>query len=152
MKPRIILPIALTLALLISFVSFAPTAQAQRTLKPVADTGVITLGPNQILRITRAGTQNEGAFGVQFGRASYMPLGCNGDGVCKYDVASQSLAAPVMVNPGQAASIEITNSNTAVRGIVLSNNPDARITALIINTSTGEVIVVEFVGKGGSTA
>jgi hypothetical protein len=158
MKHRIILPIALTLIPLISLVGFAPTAQAQQKFKPVADTGEVTLGANQILRLTVvAGDVNGDGFAVRFGKVSYMPLGCNADGVCKQSVASQSLSAPVMLNPGEAASMDLTfnGQTTGIRAIILSNSPNVRVSAMIIDATTGNIIafpdISGFVGKGGAT-
>ena len=142
MKHTITLSVALPLLLLISLVSVAPTAQAQQAFKLVADTGVLTLRPNQILRVTALRTgdvNNDDRVSLRFGQAAYMALGCNGDGVCKHGLASQSLAAPVMLNPGEAASIDIPNSNAAVRGIVLSTN-NVKVNVLIIDSATGNLI------------
>lgn len=142
MKHRMTSSIVLTLSLLIALVTVPMTARGQQRLRPVADTGEITLGQNQILRLTvAAGDVNGDGFTVQFGRAVYMPLGCNNDGVCKHSLSSQNRSAPVMLNPGEAASIDITNS-FPVRALVLSNNPNVRVNAMIIDGTTGNIVGV----------
>ena len=143
MTRRMTSSIVLTLSLLISLVSFATTAQGQQRFKPVFDTGPITLGFNQVLRLFLSKDRGE-TIAVRFGKAAYMPLGCNGDGVCKYSLASESLSTPVILNLGEAASMDITlaNNNYAVRGTVLSNDPNVRVNAVIIDGNTGNIIAV----------
>ena len=146
MKRKMTSSIALALTVLLSVMTFVPTAQGQQRLKPVADTGVVPLGPNQILRLTvAAGDVNGDGIEVRFGKAAYMPLGCNNDGVCKHGLSSQSLSAPVMLNPGEAASIDITNSGP-VRGMILSNNQNVRVNAMIVDMTTGKIIAVLIAG------
>jgi hypothetical protein len=155
MKNRITSSIVLTLSLLLALVTLPLTAQAQQKLKPIGDTGEITLGLNQILRLTVAATDLNGdgaAVIIRFGKATYMPLGCNSEGVCKHSLSTQSLSSPIRLDPGEAASMDIT-SNLPVRAIVISSNPNVRLNALIIDATTGNVIdsFDFFVGKGGAT-
>jgi hypothetical protein len=141
MTRRMTSSIVLTLSLLLSLVSFPLTAQGQQRLKPVFDTGVVPLGPNQILRLYA--TKDTGlSLTINFGTAVYMPSGCNNDGVCKHTLASQSRSGPVMLNPGEAVSMDITltNSNYAVRGTVFSNDPNVRVTAMVIDMTNGNTI------------
>ena len=141
MKRKMTLSLMLTMSMLLALVSFT-TAQGQTGRKPVADTGVITLGPNQLLRLTvAAGDVNGDGCAVQFRQATYMQSGCNG-GVCKHTVVSQSTSATVTLMPGEAASIDILSNSFGVRAMVLSNNQNVRVGAMIIDSTTGNIIGV----------
>jgi hypothetical protein len=130
----------LSVVLITLMISDSAVAQtASRRL--FADTGVITLGPNQVLRLTVAAGDVNGDddIRVRFRRTGYIEQ----DNL--YKVASQSTSAQITLAPGEAASIDITQGAfKAVRGVVMGNligtdAARARVTAQIINTSTGEV-------------
>ena len=141
MKRKITLTLTLMTSMLLSLVSFT-TAQGQTGRKPISDTGVITLGPNQLLRLTvAAGDVNGDAIAVQFRQAAYTPAGCN-DGVCKHTVVSQSTSAPVKLMPGEAASIDILSNSFGVRAMVLSNSQNVRVNAMIVDATTGNIICI----------
>ncbi len=141
MKHRIIFSIPVIVGALLWSTSFALTAQGQQPKrKLVADTGVVTLGPNQMLRL--AGDWNgDGVTSVQFRQVAYMPAGCN-DGVCKHTVVSQSTSAPVTLMSGEAASIDIDNYSWGIRAMVLSDNPNMRVNVMIVDKTTGNIIAI----------
>ena len=138
MKRRITLSIALCLSVvLVLLTSSDSTVKAQQQGRFFAyDTGIVTLGPNQALRV---GVVNyrETDFNVRFRRMEYIQTACNG-GVCKLAAASQTTTNPITLMPGEAASLELV-ATTYGRGIVLSRR-DVRVTAAIINTLTGETV------------
>ena len=144
MKRRIALSIALALGVvLLSLMSADSTAKAQPGRTFVADTGVITLGPNQILRMTVANGLNEAT--VRFRRLEYTQGTCDG-GVCKHIISAQTTSNPTTLAPGDAARLDIAGHETcspcdAVRAVVTSNR-NVRVNALIISTTTGEVLSV----------
>ena len=145
MKRRITLSIALALSVvLVSLMSSDSTAKAQPGgLRRIADTGIVTLGPNQILRLTVVGT----GFGnnpdnLCFRRVEYGEGTCNSDGVCKHAISSQIESAMIPLVRGEGASFDIPRTAFGVRGVVLSNNRNTRVTAMIIDTTTGEVAVI----------
>jgi len=141
MKRQMIISLVLTASLLLTLMGFT-TAQGQPGRKPVVDTGVITLGPNQLLRLTvAAGDVNGDGSAVQFRQFGYMQAACNG-GVCKHTVVSQSTSAPVTLMPGEAASIDILSNSFGVRAMVLSNNQNVRVNAMIVDATTGNIIGV----------
>lgn len=147
MKRKITISIALVLSIfLVSLMSSDRTAQAQTTATTMP-VGFMTLGPNQLLRVTVVNTAGNRNAAVRFGQQSYMQEICNG-GVCKHVIASQNISAPVMLMPDEAASFDIPNTGSGVRGAVLSNSPDVQVTAMLINTVTGEVVVAFKVEKG----
>jgi hypothetical protein len=74
--------IAIALSVLLSLMTFVSTTRAQPPERYFYDTGVVSLGPNQVLRVTI--TWGDGTQGmVRFGRTIYAPGPCNPDGVCK---------------------------------------------------------------------
>jgi hypothetical protein len=147
MNRKMTITLMLTTSMLLSLVSFT-TAQGQNRRRPVADTALVTLGPNQVLRLTVAtGDVNGDAIAVQFRQVGYDPAGCNG-GVCKHTIVSQSTSAPVTLMPGDAASIDIESHNWGVRAIVLSDNQNVRVNAMIVDMTTGNIIGV-LIGDSG---
>src|SRR5687768_13242660 len=139
MKRRISLSIALALSvILLSLMSSDSTVTAQNQMRAVADTGVVTLGPNQILRVAAAaGALNDDDMRVSFRRIKYAQGACNGDGVCKQSIVSQSMSAPITLAPNESAVVDAADY-VIWRVVVFSNNRNARVTGAIINVSTGE--------------
>ncbi len=142
-RRRITLSIALALSIaLVALTSFDSKAQTQNQIRVVADTGIITLGPNQMLRmaVMKDGSNNMTLENYAFRRIEYAPGICSG-GVCKQTIASQNISDTITLMTGEAASTDITPlpNSSAVRVVVLSNNPNPRINALIIDTVTGQV-------------
>lgn len=138
MKRRISLSIALALSIfLVSLMSSDSTVKAQQGRFFAYDSGIVALGPNQVLRIAVV-SYRETDFNVRFKRMEYMQTACNG-GVCKLAVSSQTTTNPITLMPGEAASLELV-ATTYGRGIVLSSSREVRVTAAIINTLTGETV------------
>src|SRR5204862_8102532 len=98
MKQRITLSIVLVVSLAsLSLPFFATTTQAQQvSVKARFDTGVITLGPQQVLRLTvdwgdgKPDAVVDAADYVLFRRMDYGQQTCGSDGVCKLVVTSQT--------------------------------------------------------------
>jgi len=154
MKRQIALSIALILSALLSLANFAPTTkgqQPQQSKIPVADTGIITLSPNQMLRLTVTGDwDGDGdlsAAELFFRRLEYTQVASK-DGVSKTVLTSQTTSGSITLAPGEDASFDIPNTAFGVRGVVVSNRPDVRVTAQIINRTTGDV--QSFSGFDGS--
>jgi hypothetical protein len=141
MKRRMTLTLMLTTSLLLSLVSFT-AAQGPQRLKPVDDTGVITLGTNDMLRLTVAvGDVNGDGCAVQFRQAAYVQGGVN-NGVYKLMLTSQSTSPRITLMPGEAASIDIDSYSWGVRAMVFSDNPNVKVNAMIIDKTTGNIIGV----------
>jgi hypothetical protein len=145
MKRQITLSIVLALGVILSLARFAPTTQGQPPQQPkipVADTGIVTLSPNQMLRLTVAGDwDGDGDLSsaeIFFRRLEYTQVGSS-DGASKTALASQTTSDFITLAPGENASFDLPNAAFGVRGVVLSNRPDVRVTAQIINRTTGEV-------------
>lgn len=140
MKRRIRLSITLALSIvLLALTSSDSRVGAQNQESFFADTGIVTLGPNQILRITLE--SSTGDILIKFRRFAYAQGMCGGDGICKLTVASQTTSNPITLAPGEAASTDITPAanSSGVRGVVLSGSRDIKVNAMIINTVTGQV-------------
>ena len=107
----------------------------------MADTGIVSLGPNQVLRLTATEDgDSDGADFLLFRRMEYGQESCSSDGVCKLVVTSQAATNAIRLRPG-AAVFYSTNPGGGlfgVRIVALSNRRSVRATATIINTITGE--------------
>ena len=140
MTRRMTLSIALTLSVIsLALVSFGSVARAQQRQRCTADTGVITLGPNQKLRVVVTGMGGNDALTVRFRRVQYEQGACNG-GVCTLASVTDLIIDPFTLMAGEAASMDITPMPGAsgVRAVVVSNRRNVRATAAIIDTVTGE--------------
>ena len=160
MKRRITLSIALVLSIgLLTLMRSDSTASAA-TAGFVADTGVITLGPNQILRVTAMVPQRSTvrSVTVTFSRQMNTHGSCNASGLCVHTVASNTATEPLTMMPGQGASIDITPAPNAsgVRSEMLmtmemrpDTRPDVEVNALIIDAGTGAVVASNKLFVGG---
>ena len=99
------------------------------------DTGVVALGPNQVLRIV-GDWNGDGDTTIGFREIKYGQGACNG-AVCKLVVIGTTTSAPQNVPAGEAIALDLI-ATTYGRGILTSNRRDLRVTASIINTTTGE--------------
>ena len=140
MKRKITLSVALVLSVALLLMTFDSATRAQPPERFVADTGVVKLGPNQILRIT-IGPDIRDRIIVRFEQTSYTQNGCNADGVCKL-TGTNTLTGPITLMPGEAASYDILAAGTYGRGIVVTNNRNAHVNASIIDMTTGQVDAV----------
>jgi hypothetical protein len=137
MKRRMTLSIALVVCLtILSLMIPVSMTKAQNQIRFVADTGVVTLGPNQVLRITVNAGSGDDAVTIRFRQITYQPVAMQ-QGITSLAVASQTTTAPLMLAAGEAASLELV-ATTYGRGVILSNSRNVRATLQIINTSTGE--------------
>jgi hypothetical protein len=147
MKHRNIFSIALILGTLLWPISFASTVQGQQGgRRLIADSGVVRLGPGQILRITINGQAGNDTLNVRFRRTYYM--GTTNGGIWKTsNVVAQDTSAPITLASNEAASTDISQSGfDAVRGEVIirgytgATNVNNGVLFQIINASTGEVV------------
>ena len=97
MNYRIKVSIALTLIILLSAAMLVPTTSAQQRKRFRADTGVVTLGLGQILRITISseGFEDQTNIGPRFVWMKYGSMVCNTEGVCRQMVQSHGATTPV---------------------------------------------------------
>jgi hypothetical protein len=142
MKRKIILSIALTTSIiLVSLAVSDRTVSAEPPQRYAWDTGIIPRGPNQILRVTvTAALDLNDLYVFRANKQSYTQEACEG-GICRLAVAAQTLSEPIAMTAGEAASIDITppSNYPAVRAVIVSNRPNLRVNAAIIDALTGEV-------------
>lgn len=125
--------------------SFAPSAQGQPAgRRLVADTAVIRLGPDQMLRITVNGQAGNDNLNLSFRRMYYV--GSANGGVWKSTSMVQDTSEPITLAPDEAVSTDISQEGfDAVRGEVIirgytgATTVNAGVLFQIIRTSTGEV-------------
>ena len=136
MKRNILLTVALAASVtLLSLASSDSVSQAQQRRSFQWDTGVVSLGPNQVLRLS-GDWNGDGDTTVGFREIKYGQGPCNGT-VCKLVVIGTTSSGPHNVAAGEAIALDLV-ATTYGRGIVTSNRGDVRVTASIINTLTGE--------------
>lgn len=138
MKRNITLALAALGLILVLLWSFDSAVRAQQTRKIVTfDTGVVTLGPNQMLRVTIVGDfNNDGDTTVGLRGIKYAQGACGG-GVCQLVNTGATATGPYTLAAGEAVSLELV-ATTYGRGIVSSNRQNVRVTAAIIDTLTGD--------------
>ena len=136
MKRSIALAVALAVSvILLSLAGSDSVSQAQQRRLFQWDTGVVSLGPNQVLRLT-GDWNGDGDTTIGFREIKYGQGACNG-AVCKLVIVSSTTSGPHTVAAGEAISLELV-ATTYGRGILTSNRRDVQVTASIINTTTGE--------------
>ena len=141
MKRKMTLSLMLTLSMLLSLVSFTLTAQGQPPPQRFrADSGVVTLAANQILRITVAGDAGNDAIRVRIRWMQYSTQGCSGmPPVCRHMVVSQGAMPAETLGSDDALSFDVPGTGNGVRLLVLSNR-QVQVLAQIID-SQGHVVV-----------
>lgn len=138
MKRRILI----ALALVLSLTSFAIPAQKDAPARRmfVRDTGIVNLGPNEVLRLSCV-TRDGSPTTVGFRRLEYAQGPCN-SGVCTHTVSSDSTTGPVMLMSGEGASVEIPNTAFGVRGMVLSSVQEVVVVCVVFDTSTQRIMAI----------
>ena len=141
MKRRITLSIALVLGVvLLSLMSSDSTATAQRIRIQTCNTGVITLGPNEILRMTALSRVNVNT-NVQFRKIEGSLGTCDG-GVCKLSWINSVEFPTVVLAPGEAAFFDIDGGYFGAHGTATFKFTDIIITNVVINSVTGGVVAI----------
>jgi hypothetical protein len=136
MKRSIALAVALAVSgILLSLASSDSVSQAQQRRLFQWHTGVVSLGPNQVLRLT-GDWNGDGDTTVGFREIKYGQGACNGN-ACKLITISTTTSGPHTLASGEAISLELIGT-TYGGAILTSNRRDMRVTASIINTTTGE--------------
>lgn len=139
MKRKITLIALVVGGVLVSLMSFDATAWAQQRMRFRADTGIVKLGPNQVLRVTATADVDGNDFlALRFRRMQYAQGTCDGE-VCKLGSVTDLILDPITLMPGQGASMDLSQGGfNGVRIVVQSNRRNVRATAMIVNTVTGE--------------
>lgn len=144
MKRRIILSVGLALSVVLLSLMRSDSTNAQRQERFVADTGVVALGADQVLRVT-SDWNGDGpdTVGIRFRRMEYAQGPCNG-GVCQVSVSSQNVSVPMALMTGEALSVAVDPTDPTggiyARVVVLSSDNNVGVTAEIIDIITGKVV------------
>jgi hypothetical protein len=113
MKRKMTNSIAIALTVLLSVMTFVPTAHGQQPKrKPVADTAVLTPAEGQTVRITAAPGFGVDDVSVVLAWKMYMTEGCSGTpAVCRHMVTSQGSTPVQMLGANDAISRRFGNRN-----------------------------------------
>ena len=142
MRRKMTFSLTLTLSLLLSLLSLPATAHGQPPPQKFrGDTGVVTPGMGQILRITVNGMSGNDAIRVRLRWMQYGALGCSGmPPVCRHMVVSQGTTPVETLGPDGALSFDVQGTGEGVRVVVESNSPDVRVLCVVFDTSTQRVV------------
>ena len=141
MKNRIL--IALAVGILLSLTSFAIPVQKDAPSGRVfiADTGIVPLGLNQVLRITCVNKNGNASATIRFRRLEYAQ-GPGNSGVTTYSSVTDLILDPLQLMPGEGASLEIPNTASGVRGMILSSSQNVEVLCVVFDTSTQRIVSV----------
>ena len=141
MTRKMTFSLTLTLSLLLSLVSLPATAQAAPPQRFKFDSGVVSPGMGQVLRITFNGTSGDDTIRVRIRWMQYMAQSCSGmPPVCRHMVVSQGTTPPETLGPGEALSFDVQGIGAGVRVVVESNSPNARVLGVVFDTSTQRIV------------
>ena len=143
MKHKVIFSIALAASLLLvsMFKADSTTVRAEPPQRFTWSTGLLKLGPGQVLRIAADNTDRDDPIIVVFRRQSYMQTGCS-DGICKQVMSDQSSSAPVALGPNESAVVDAADYVVWRSVSVVSNSPNVQVTASIVDSATGQTTSV----------
>jgi hypothetical protein len=145
MKRKMTSSIAVALTVLLSVMTVVPTARGQQRKKPIADTGVMTPGAGQVLRLTVNGQGGNDTIAIRFAWKQFVGGTCSavmGATLCRHTVASEGISMPVTLGPDEAASLDVPGNGAGVQVLVFSNDTNVRVLGQIIDTQTGNVVAV----------
>jgi hypothetical protein len=131
---------AIALIVLLSLMTFVPTAHGQQPKrKPVADTAVLTPAEGQTVRITVAPGFGVDDVSVILAWKQYMPDGCSGTPpVCRHITASGG-SAPYTLGANDAISFDVPGNGNGLRLMVFANR-DVQVLAQIIDSQDNVVV------------
>ena len=136
MKRRIALLLTLALACTAaSFIRSDSVTRAQNTNRSVFDTGLISLGANQRLRVSFSAGGDSGSLVIK--KLSWLGQSCDVHGVCMTAVSAQEDAGPYQLSAGEAIVIDVTGAGFT-RVVTRTNIKNLKVIATIIDTTTGE--------------
>lgn len=145
--------ITLSMMLILSFVLITMMSSdtfAQRSRVFVADTGVITLGPNQsaILSVSAGDVNGGGIHNFVTQKMTYSQGVCNDQGVCRLTLDNIQ-TSNFSLNAGEAIQLKTGAAGTRFR--VLSRRDNLKVTLSTVDDLTGSVnsfldvfVVLEF--------
>ena len=153
MKRKIGLTIAIVISAFLVTISSDSTVQAQQVQRQKfwTETGIVSLGPNQVLRITvgwdlnNDGTFNDNIAVVGIGQIDYVQASCSVGNLCKHGSPNPTPVFEkdqIPVTQVLSRDLRQMPGSSGLRGVIVSNRSDLRMVFQIINTSTGEVVAI----------
>ena len=144
MKRSRTLLLAVSVIVLLPVFGWSATAYAQTKERFVVDTGIVALPSADELCVTAATASVNDTMAVGFRRLRYNEGTCNSSGVCVNEIVADDSSGPLTIAQGEAASYRVSTIAGAqsVRVLLLSNNRDVRVTAQVINQTTGEIVAI----------
>jgi hypothetical protein len=142
MKRRLTLVITTALVVMMtSLISSDNLTSAETQLRPVAGTGVVKLGPGQLIRVSVATGDVNGDADIQvrFAQTRYIEQGNI------YRVNSRNLSPVITLAPDEAATADsVVDAADLViwQTSVLSSSRNVRVTAVVVDASTQRVVSV----------
>jgi hypothetical protein len=106
----------------------------------VADTGVVPLGPGQVMRLTVTTRRGGEATTIEGVSLTYGEGACQ-DGVCAHPVATRSEARSLTLDQAGGASLNIPHAGFGVRGVIRSNRRDLRVLGTITDGTSNTIQV-----------
>lgn len=153
MKRRITLSIALVLSVvLLSLMKSDWSANAAPPQRYSYDTGYLTPGANQFVRITIALGDGPEVGQLRIRRIQATQGSCS-EGICSHGVASETTSPPLTLTPGGGFSADMDSDQSGmVRGIVLSDHKNLQLTVSVVDTETGKVVAIMTPADGCTAA
>jgi autotransporter-associated beta strand protein len=140
MKRKSMLSVTVALGFSLILATLVSTTHAQPPQRYVYRTGVVKLGPDQVLRITI--DWGDGTAGqVRFGRTLYTQGACNSDGVCQLS-GSNTYTGATTLERGVVASCDVLAAGTYGRGILVTTSQKVQVSAAIVNATSGATDVL----------
>lgn len=136
------LPLIALLTVAVLGVSLVRNQAAQANLRHLADTGLITVGPNQKIRLTAAAADFGGALKIRFTVLNYGQGECAGN-VCRAAVVSRTETEITNLAPGETAFVNGDPDQPIIVGrsrIVVEGNKPMLVNLQIVDTVTGQVM------------
>ena len=124
---------------IISMSTSITVAQTKKQKTFTFDTGILTLGPNQMLRIVTNNNDPDEAYSATVKRMSYLVIS-EQDSV-RYRLISQDTSGPILREAAEGFSIDVGTSE-AVRVLISSTSPNLRTTVQLVDTTTGNIIAI----------
>jgi len=130
--------IALTSALMFTVAVMAlmrsdSSTRAQNQNRFVYDTGLVTLGPGQTMKVSFSANGDSGQLLVSLG--SYVSGTCSPDNICRHNLASETSHGPVSLMNHEAVTIDVPMAPGAsgVRVMTRTNIKNVTVTVSILD-------------------
>jgi hypothetical protein len=120
------------------------TAQTAPRGRVIGDTGLVTLGPDQVLRLSvfhiLPYIEQDNLF--KLATLRFAPGACPG-GACPHELVSDELSPAMTVSGPNGMTVDIpAGASSGVRAVVHSQSRRLRVTATIVDANTNQIIAI----------